>query len=159
MSRSQNSRRFAELIDTALLLLGKRQVILLHWWHHTTVLLYCWHSYTAQIATGLYFASMNYCVHSIMYAYFAFTQVPSLRAKVRPFAIYITLLQLAQMVVGIFVTVRAVIYQANGQECRVNKTNSVLGLAMYSSYFLLFLKLFVENYFLNVPVAKRKKLA
>merc|ERR1712206_1491 len=57
-----------------------------------------------------------------------------------------TLLQLVQMLVGMFVTVRAVLYQAAGEECHVNKTNSVLGLTMYASYFLLFFKLFVENY-------------
>ena len=146
--------KFFELVDTAIILLGKRQVILLHWWHHVTVLLYCWHSYATQIATGLWFATMNYCVHSIMYAYFACMGVPNLRPKVKKFAIYITLLQLAQMVVGIFVTVRAVLYQAGGLDCRVNKTNSVLGLAMYSSYFLLFGKLFFENYVLKRSKAK-----
>ncbi|KAJ8601652.1 hypothetical protein CTAYLR_009829 [Chrysophaeum taylorii] len=137
--------KFAELVDTVLLLLSKRPVILLHWWHHVTVLLYCWHSYAVQIATGLWFATMNYCVHTIMYAYFAATQT-SLRKAVRPFAIYITLLQLLQMLVGIFVTVRAVIYQATGTECHVNKTNSILGLTMYASYFFLFFKLFLDNY-------------
>ncbi|KAH8055004.1 very-long-chain 3-ketoacyl-CoA synthase [Aureococcus anophagefferens] len=108
----------------------------------------------APIATGLWFATMNYCVHSVMYAYFACMGVPHLRPKVKKFAIYITLLQLAQMVVGIFVTVRAVLYQAGGLDCRVNKTNSVLGLAMYSSYFLLFGKLFFENYVLTRSKAK-----
>jgi len=137
--------KLAELVDTILLSVSKRPVILLHWWHHVTVLLYCWHSYSVQIATGLYYATMNYFVHFLMYAYFAATQT-SLRQAVRPFAIYITLLQLAQMVVGIFVTVKAVFYQVSGDDCRVNKTNSLLGLAMYSSYFLLFLKLFLDNY-------------
>ena len=33
-----------------------------------------------------------------------------------------------------------------GIECHVNKTNSVLGLTMYFSYFVLFFKLFIENY-------------
>mmetsp|Transcript_15474 Transcript_15474/g.18866 ORF Transcript_15474/g.18866 Transcript_15474/m.18866 type:complete len:99 (-) Transcript_15474:64-360(-) len=89
-----------------------------------------------------------------MYVYFAATQT-SLRKFVRPFAIYITLLQLIQMIVGIFVTVRAVIYQANGHDCRVNKTNSILGLTMYSSYFVLFFKLFIENYVLS-PKNKTK---
>ena len=141
--------KFAELVDTAIILLGKRSVILLHWWHHVTVLLYCWHSYCTQIATGLWFATMNYCVHSVMYAYFGCMGIASLRPRVKKFAIYITLLQLLQMVVGIFVTVRAVVFQANGKDCRVNKTNSILGLAMYSSYFLLFGKLFFDNYVLK----------
>ena len=44
------------------------QVIFLHWFHHVTVLLYCWHAYTATpAATGLWFAAMNYTVHSVMY--------------------------------------------------------------------------------------------
>mmetsp|Transcript_19263 Transcript_19263/g.57642 ORF Transcript_19263/g.57642 Transcript_19263/m.57642 type:complete len:96 (-) Transcript_19263:285-572(-) len=37
-------------------------------------------------------------------------------------------------------------YQDQGHECHVNKTNSVLGLTMYFSYFVLFGKLFVDNY-------------
>merc|ERR1712061_414318 len=66
-----------------------------------------------------------------------------------PYAIYITLMQLVQMLVGMFVTIKAVMYQAAGEECHVNKTNSVLGLAMYASYFVLFFKLFVDNYYLK----------
>merc|ERR1712137_1433171 len=68
------------------------------------------------------------------------------RKMATPFAMFITLAQLLQMVVGMYVTVKAVLYQANGHECHVNKTNSVLGLLMYFSYFVLFLKLFIDNY-------------
>jgi len=138
--------KFAELVDTALILLAKRRLLFLHWWHHVTVLLYCWHSYSTQIATGLWFAAMNYFVHSVMYAYYGCMGVAKLRPAAKKFAIYITLLQLAQMVVGIFVTIRAVLYQAHGADCRVNKTNSLLGLAMYASYFVLFFVFFVDTY-------------
>merc|ERR1719396_178996 len=76
---------------------------------------------------------------------------------------YITLLQLVQMLVGMWVTIKAVSYQMDGQECSVNKTNSVLGLAMYFSYFVLFGKLFIDHYCLGKklggtqPKAKREK--
>jgi len=120
-------------------------VIALQWWHHSTVLLYCWHSYSVRIATGLWFAAMNYSVHSVMYGYFAVVAT-KYRKYVAPFAIFITVAQLAQMLVGMFVTVKAVMYQDQGHECHVNKTNSVLGLTMYFSYFVLFGKLFVDNY-------------
>jgi len=148
--------KLAELVDTVLLLLSGKPVILLHWWHHTTVLLYCWHSYSVRISTGIWFAVMNYFVHSIMYGYFAATQT-SLRRRVMPFAMYITLLQLVQMLVGIWVTVKAVLYQMDGSECHVNKTNSFLGLAMYVSYFLLFGKLFVEHYVLKGKQAPKAR--
>merc|ERR1712060_635693 len=82
---------------------------------------------------------------SIMYGYFAVMGTKHRRA-VAPYAIYITLLQLVQMLVGMFVTMKAVQHQAEGEECHVNKTNSILGLTMDFSYFVLFFKLFIENY-------------
>jgi len=134
-----------ELFDTVLLLLAGKPVIALQWWHHSTVLLYCWHSYSCRIATGLWFAAMNYSVHSVMYGYFAL-MTTQYRKYITPYAIFITLAQLAQMLVGMFVTIKAAMYQDAGIECHVNKTNSVLGLTMYFSYFVLFFKLFIENY-------------
>merc|ERR1712113_1212801 len=53
------------------------------------------------------------------------------------------------MLVDMYVTIKAVIHQKHGEECHVNKTNSVLGLGMYFSYFVLFFKLFVDNYCLK----------
>merc|ERR1711933_392151 len=64
--------------------------------------------------------------------------------------------QLVQMLVGMFVTVKAVLYQAAGDECHVNKTNSVLGLGMYLSYFVLFFKLFIDNYYLKPKTLKKR---
>merc|ERR1719499_1195490 len=137
--------KVAELFDTVLLLLAGKPVIALQWWHHSTVLLYCWHSYSCRIATGLWFAAMNYSVHSVMYGYFAL-MATRYRKFITPYAIFITMAQLAQMLVGMFVTIKAAMYQDEGLECHVNKTNSILGLTMYFSYFVLFFKLFIENY-------------
>lgn len=139
--------KFAELVDTGLLVLRRAPLSLLHVWHHVTVLLYCWHSYGTRIGTGLWFAAMNYVVHSIMYAYFGATSISGRwRRSVRPFAILITLLQISQMVVGIVVTLSALHFSAEGKVCHVNHTNSWLGLSMYTSYFVLFLEFFVKGY-------------
>lgn len=139
--------KFAELIDTLLLLLRKAPVITLHWYHHATVLLYCWHSYSARIGTGIWFAAMNYSVHAVMYAYFGLTQCgPAGKRFAKRFSMLITLMQLAQMVVGIAVTVASLAYQARGQTCYVPIVNSFLGLLMYASYFVLFFVLFCNLY-------------
>merc|ERR1712050_518033 len=111
--------------------------------------------YSVRIATGAWFACMNYSVHSVMYGYFAIMGTRYRKAVTR-YAIYITLLQLVQMLVGMFVTVKAVLYQAAGDECHVNKMNSVLGLGMYASYFVLFFKLFVDNYYLKPKGVQRR---
>ena len=59
-----------------------------------TVLMYCWHAYAVRIGTGLWFASMNYTVHAIMYLYFALTQLgPKGKAFAKRFSMLITSLQ------------------------------------------------------------------
>ena len=134
----------------------KSPVILLHWYHHASVLLYCWHSYSARIGTGLWFASMNYLVHSIMYFYFGLTQCgPKGRQFAKKFAMLITTLQLTQMVFGIAVTVSSVVYHMKGHTCYVSLVNSTFGLLMYTSYFVLFLQLFLNHYVFNKKQNKK----
>ena len=121
-----------------------------------TVLLYCWHAYSIRIGTGLWFASMNYTVHAIMYFYFGLTQCGDRGRKfAKRFAVLITSLQLLQMVIGIVVTVSSVVYHAYDATCYVSLFNSALGLVMYSSYFVLFLQLFLNHYVFNKKVAKK----
>ena len=52
--------KIPELLDTAFLVLQQKRVIFLHWFHHCTVMLYCWHAYHNKVAPGLWFATMNY---------------------------------------------------------------------------------------------------
>ena len=62
--------KIPELVDTLFLVLQKKDVIFLHWFHHVTVLLYCWHAFANWTASGLWFVAMNFSVHSIMYFYY-----------------------------------------------------------------------------------------
>ena len=47
--------KIPELIDTAFIVLRKKPLIFLHWYHHITVLLFCWSSYSSVAGSGLYF--------------------------------------------------------------------------------------------------------
>ena len=42
-----------ELVDTIWLLLAKRQIIVLHSWHHFSVLIWSWHSYITTTSLGI----------------------------------------------------------------------------------------------------------
>lgn len=139
--------KFPELLDTAFLVLTKKKVIFLHWFHHATVLLYCWHSFSHRIGPGLWFAAMNYSVHSVMYLYY-FLAIGGYKTLARPIAPYITTVQLLQMVVGMAVSVKAAIEFGKGgkEQCYTDAANVKLGLAMYFSYFLLFAVLYYNNY-------------
>lgn len=137
--------KFPELGDTVFLVFRKKPVIFLHWFHHVTVLLYCWHSYHMRIACGLWFAAMNYSVHSVMYFYYFMTNIGYYKLM-RPFAPFITLVQILQMVGGVTVLV-SVYRMPEGEACHNDKANVRLGLAMYMSYFILFCVLFYHKYF------------
>lgn len=140
--------KIPELLDTVFLVLQKKRVIFLHWFHHVTVMLYCWHAFHNRVASGLWFTSMNLLVHSIMYTYY-FLMAAKLHYLATPFAPLITTIQILQMAVGSYVTWHsAVVYYREGpSSCAVNAANFKLGLAMYGCYMVLFCLLFHNKYF------------
>ncbi len=73
--------KLVELGDTVFIVLRKQPLIFLHWYHHITVLLYCWHGNAEFSATGQVFGIMNFAVHSLMYSYYA---LKAMRIKVPP---------------------------------------------------------------------------
>jgi len=136
--------KLPELGDTIFIVLRKQPLIFLHWYHHITVLLYSWFSYTEYTSSARWFIVMNYCVHSIMYSYYA------LRAMgykpPRQIAMVITTLQLLQMVIGCAINIWAHQLLQNGAECNITPLNIKLSITMYLSYFVLFARFFFNAY-------------
>jgi len=83
-----------ELIDTVFIVLRKRPLLFLHWYHHITVLLFCWYSSAFRHA-GLVFVAMNYSVHAAMYSYFFLMALKKVPKWFNP--IWITLAQISQV--------------------------------------------------------------
>lgn len=136
-----------ELGDTVFIVLRKQPLIFLHWYHHVTVLLYAWYSYSDYIATARWFVCMNYLVHSAMYSYYA---LKALKFRVpRWIAMSITTAQLAQMVMGAVVNIWAYQVKQAGNECHVSYDNIKISLLMYTSYFVLFARFFRKAYVVN----------
>ena len=74
--------KFAELFDTFFIVIHKKPLIFLHWYHHITVLYCCWHTWVNETPTGLIFCTVNYGVHAIMYFYY-FLMAIKCKPKVR----------------------------------------------------------------------------
>lgn len=149
--------KFPELIDTVFIVLKKRPLIFLHWYHHVTVLLYCWHSYVTEAGYCFYFITMNYAVHSVMYFYY-FLQTMKLVPKWFPTWL-ITVFQISQMFVGIFITGCAIyFFYFGGREfpprtCHNQESNMVAASIMYSSYAALFIAFAFERFLFPAPPA------
>lgn len=133
-----------ELGDTIFVVLTKKPLIFLHWYHHISVMIYVWYSYTDHTAPGRWFMVMNYIVHSFMYTYYA---LKALRVSVPRFiSISITSLQILQMVMG--VVVNYFVFSAKKSQLPCNQTDFNLACcsAMYTSYLLLFSHFFYNTY-------------
>ena len=135
--------KFPELVDTYFIVLRKKPLIFLHWYHHVTVLLYCWLALSTQNSSALYFISMNYFVHSVMYCYYAL-QVFHLWPKYIPSWI-ITILQMLQMVLGVTISMTVYIFKhVQNRTCNVTNGSLYTGMIMYASYFFLFLHVYIK---------------
>ena len=132
-----------ELGDTLFIVLRKSQLNFLHWYHHTTALVYCWYSYPTLHEFGNWFGGMNYLIHTIMYSYYAFRsmglRLPSSISKL------ITVLQIIQMFVGIFLNILS-LRKSELFDCEVQHGLAYFGLGIYTTYIILFLNYFFQRY-------------
>jgi len=139
-----------ELGDTVFIILRKQPLIFLHWYHHISVMIYVWYSYTDHTSPGRWFMVMNYIVHSFMYTYYA---ARAMRFHVaRWINIFITSMQISQMVMGLVINVS--IYRVKtqgGRYCQQSFENLKYCSLMYLSYFFLF------AYFFYVTYLQKKK--
>ena len=136
--------KIPELIDTVFIVLRKKPLIFLHWYHHVTVLLFCWNAYATMAGTGLYFVAMNYSVHALMYGYYCL-QALGVCPKSFP-AILITFSQISQMFVGTGVCISTWYYKLNDHPCHNDMSNLIAGGLMYGSYLYLFCDFAVRRY-------------
>jgi len=85
-------------------------------YHHVTVLLFCWFTYRCE-SSGFTFIAMNYSVHAIMYTYY-FLMNYKMVPKWFPPSI-ITVSQITQMIVGVYVAWIFYSKLSTGQQCQM----------------------------------------
>ncbi|VWU51714.1 fatty acid elongation protein, GNS1/SUR4 family, putative [Hepatocystis sp. ex Piliocolobus tephrosceles] len=166
--------KYLELADTLFLVLRNKKINLLHWFHHSTVLLYTWDTYYMEMPAGFTFILINAFVHTIMYGYYFFS---TLFSKPLRCNVYVTILQITQMLIGIFITMYCLFitikydYSSSWELSQVNKLkqnfsfkyghyvskkNAIYAILMYVAYLCLFAKYFIQRY-MNNNIEEKKK--
>jgi len=139
--------KLLELGDTAFIVLRKTPLIFLHWYHHSTVLIFSWLCYPQAEPIFRYVGVMNYFVHSVMYFYYG---LKARQVKIpQRWSIAITILQISQMAWGLFVNFYAMYAKSMGWECARSYAGFKVLMLMYLSYLLLF-----GNYFYKAYIRK-----
>ena len=140
--------KYVELFDTAFMVVRRKPVSFLHWYHHTSVLAYTWFAVVVGFCPGWYFATINSAVHTIMYFYY-YRSACGVRLT---YDRLVTTCQLTQMVLGVLITtawaVMHYLVEDGEQRCPCEMAGGAMASAlfMYGSYFLLFLSFYLKRY-------------
>lgn len=138
--------KIPEMLDTVFLCLRKKPVTFLHAYHHLTVTIFSWMGGRYLLPSGIWFATMNYVVHSFMYSYY-FLCSCGLKRAVAPIAPLITCLQIAQMMFGYAICLYIGYHKfVSSRGCETPSSLIRMGLLMYGSYFFLFVGFFLTRY-------------
>ncbi len=145
-----------ELGDTIFLILRKRKISMLHFWHHSTVLPWAWNELAHESAPSATFAAMNLAVHSLMYAYFAIVYTEYGRKRFPSHGKIpklITFVQCLQMFCGIVLLSFAYYHKnfnnfsaTSFNNCNVTNTSIGISLFIYVTYLILFLHFANDKY-------------
>ncbi|KAI9226093.1 MAG: fatty acid elongase [Piptocephalis tieghemiana] len=153
--------KYYELLDTVLLVLKKKPLDFLHYYHHSMTLSLCFFQLQGRTSVSWAPIILNLFVHIIMYYYYFLSSF-----GIRPWwKKHLTSLQITQFVIDIgiiyFCTYNywaSAYYPSlpNMGTCAGTETAAFFGCFSISSYLLLFVQFFIETY--QNKVASSKKL-
>uniref|UniRef100_A0A914YA90 Elongation of very long chain fatty acids protein n=1 Tax=Panagrolaimus superbus TaxID=310955 RepID=A0A914YA90_9BILA len=139
--------KILELGDTFFIVLRKKPLIFLHWYHHIATLNYAFLTYIDGTAYNPYIIFINFFVHSIMYFYYFLAackiRVPPIVSQI------ITTLQISQFIITTLILCHVGYLILIGYPCEVTALSYFYCLFMEISYVYLFAKLFHESYVKN----------
>ncbi|CAB3405814.1 unnamed protein product [Caenorhabditis bovis] len=135
-----------ELGDTMFLVLRKKPVIFMHWYHHALTFVYAIITYSEHQAWARWSLALNLTVHTVMYFYFG---VRALNIQTpRPVAKFITTIQIIQFIISCYIFGHLVFIKSYDlvPGCAVSWNVLSIGGIMYLSYMYLFAEFFYNAY-------------
>lgn len=147
--------KIVEFGDTLFVILKKRQLIFLHWYHHAVTFLYSFYCLGIYFpAYTRWFVAINAAIHTVMYAYYGARALGYRFSK--QVNISITTSQVTQMAFGMMINIIALNYRRNNPKCDAHPNPSIAGILLYSSLFILFANFFVNTYLLSSSSDKQQ---
>ncbi|CAL8091681.1 unnamed protein product [Orchesella dallaii] len=135
--------KFVELGDTVLIVLRKRPLVFLQWYHHVVTLIVCWIIAPLVEPIIRWYGFLNSVVHSFMYPYFA---LRALGVKIPAYvANFITTFQFCQMLIGFGVNITSWYLHDAGYDCIRYPLSTNVFAFVYGTFIVLFGKLFYDS--------------
>lgn len=147
-----------ELLDTMFIVLRKKELLFLHWLHHSLTLLFV--SYSGRYRTNVpskFTMTANYAIHALMYSYYT-VKATGLVKIPKQVNIFITTVQILQMVAGFWIYVIAMQLANNGISCPLDTDIFYFNSVVYTIYFILFCNFYYKKYIAKAGVGQVKKV-
>ncbi|CAD6191306.1 unnamed protein product [Caenorhabditis auriculariae] len=146
-----------ELVDTVFLVLRKRPLMFLHWYHHILTLIYAWYSHPNSPGFNRYGIYLNVLVHAFMYSYYF---LRSMKIRVPGFvAQFITSIQILQFIISCSILAHiAFLVHVQNVPCDFDSGVFKLATFMDTTYLILFLNFFFKSYIYKGGKAKYRSV-
>ncbi|OXA50001.1 elongation of very long chain fatty acids protein 6 [Folsomia candida] len=132
--------KIVELGDTVFIVLRKKPLKFLQWFHHSVTLISTWNTGPYLEPIARFYIVINYGVHSLMYPYFSLmalgVRIPRKAANV------VTFLQLVQMLVGVTINLYTSYLYYFHASCYRHPFSIIMMWIVYGSFVVLFGDLF-----------------
>ncbi|NXJ17691.1 ELOV6 protein, partial [Dicrurus megarhynchus] len=143
--------KLVELGDTLFIVLRKKKLTFIHWYHHTATLILSWLAYKDMV-TGLGWNTvLNLSVHTFMYGYYTVTlmgiRVPTSTAML------ITTSQMVQMMAFVILSICAFFWK-DDKLCPLNWPLFFFSIILYITLFALFSNFFIKTYLSSTHKSK-----
>eukprot|EP01117_Protostelium_nocturnum_P002035 TRINITY_DN12689_c0_g2_i1.p1 TRINITY_DN12689_c0_g2~~TRINITY_DN12689_c0_g2_i1.p1 ORF type:complete len:283 (-),score=51.18 TRINITY_DN12689_c0_g2_i1:77-925(-) len=143
--------KYYELLDTVLLVLKKRPLEFLHYFHHSMTMILCYSQLVGQTAVSWVPITLNLCVHVVMYYYY-FKTAQGVRVWWKE---YLTSMQITQFVIDLAV-IYFVVYNRYTHihfphlphvgRCDGGDGAALFGASLLTSYLFLFINFYIQTY-------------
>ncbi|ORX87731.1 GNS1/SUR4 membrane protein [Basidiobolus meristosporus CBS 931.73] len=152
--------KYYELIDTLFLVLKKKKLEFLHYYHHSLTMVLCYSQLMGNTSVSWVPITLNLIVHVLMYYYY-YRATSGARIWWKK---YLTTLQITQFVLDLgfvyfctytYFAFNHFPYMPNMGTCSGTIGAALFGCALLSSYLVLFISFFRKTY--KKPAAKAKK--
>ncbi|NWH99362.1 ELOV6 protein, partial [Tichodroma muraria] len=143
--------KLVEMGDTLFIVLRKKKLIFLHWYHHFLTMILSWYGYKVMTSGIGWNAALNLSIHTVVYCYYTVTAL-GIRVP-RPIMILITTLQIVQMTGFVIINI-FVFFWKDDKLCQTTWPMLILSFGLYTTLLVLFYNFFVKTYLSSTQKSK-----